>query len=94
MTGDRGFKPGLRQREPARLYYCRAEWDWFVGTRALGTLRQIRRGSYGRARKSTCPAWMAWGWSSRADKALVIAAVKLRSCGKVFVESHRRLADP
>lgn len=87
MTGDRGFKPGVRQRGPARLYYCRAEWVWFAGTRALGMLRQIRRGSYGRARKSTCPARMAWVWSSRADNALVIAAVKLRSCGKAFADT-------
>ncbi len=50
-------------------------------------LRQIRRGSYGRARKSTCPARMAWVWSSRADNALVIAAVKLRSCGKAFADT-------
>lgn len=51
-------------------------------------VRYCRGGSYGRARKSTCPAWMAWDWSSRAEKTVVIVAVKLRSCGKVFVETR------
>ena len=93
MTGDRGFKPGVRQREPARLYYCRAEWDWFVGTRALGTLRQIRAAEVtaGRERVLAPPGWRGAGRAGRS-KALVIAAVELAILpGRSSSGSHRRL---
>ena len=48
--------------------------------------------AYLRGRKSTCPGWIWLGWSRRADRALMTAAVKVRSWGKVLAETRIRPA--
>jgi hypothetical protein len=45
-------------------------------------------GNYRRGRKSTRPGWIWPGWSRRAERALVMAALKVWFWGKVLAETR------